>query len=135
MRNGPERLQIKGRYALAVDDGNAYLAAGLAGLGVLWLPKYMPKDVETRGEWVPLFDSWSLDPMPLYVAYPPNRRIGIKLRVAALRICGNCKCSTRQRRPPLGNLNGDDRDACAARRMIPRLETRCAFERLAKAPV
>lgn len=26
---------------LAIDDGNAYLAAGLAGLGVLWLPDYL----------------------------------------------------------------------------------------------
>lgn len=81
MRNGLERVQIKGRYALAVDDGNAYLAAGLAGLGVLWLPTYMSMAFEERGELVPLFDSWSLEPMPLYVAYPPNRHISIKLRV------------------------------------------------------
>ncbi len=81
MRNHVESVQIKGRYALAVDDGNAYLAAGLAGLGVLWLPKYMSKTFEARGELVPLFESWSLDPMPIYVAFPPNRHISIKLRV------------------------------------------------------
>lgn len=76
-----ESLQIKGRYALAVDDGNAYLAAGLAGLGVLWLPSYMSKAFEDRGELVPLFKDWDLDPMPLYVAFPPNRHISLKLRV------------------------------------------------------
>jgi DNA-binding transcriptional LysR family regulator len=38
LRNGSEHLQIKGRHVLAVDDGNAYLAVGLAGMGVLWLP-------------------------------------------------------------------------------------------------
>lgn len=81
MRNHVESVQIKGRYALAVDDGNAYLAAGLAGLGVLWLPKYMSKTFEARGELVPLFESWSLDPMPIYVAFPLNRHISIKLRV------------------------------------------------------
>ena len=81
MRNPVESVQIKGRYALAVDDGNAYLAAGLAGLGVLWLPKYMSKTFEARGELVPLFENWSLDPMPIYVAFPPNRHISIKLRV------------------------------------------------------
>ena len=32
-----------GRYALAVDDGNAYLQAGLEGLGILWLPDYMAR--------------------------------------------------------------------------------------------
>ncbi|OOL33982.1 LysR substrate-binding domain-containing protein [Pseudomonas mandelii] len=81
LHNDVESVRIKGRYALAVDDGNAYLAAGLAGLGVLWLPKYMSKTFEARGELVPLFESWKLDPMPIYVAFPPNRHISIKLRV------------------------------------------------------
>lgn len=81
MHNHSEHLQIKGRYVLAVDDGNAYIAAGLAGLGVLWLPKYMSRIHEERGELVQLFEDWKLDPMPLYVAYPPNRHISIKLRV------------------------------------------------------
>lgn len=81
MRNGAESLQIKGRYALAVDDGNAYLAAGLAGLGVLWLPTYMSEAYQARGELVPLFEGWRMDPMPLYVAFPPNRHISTKLRV------------------------------------------------------
>ncbi|WP_339490780.1 LysR substrate-binding domain-containing protein [Pseudomonas rhizophila] len=81
MHNHGEHLHIKGRYTLAVDDGNAYLAAGLAGLGVLWLPEYMSRSHQTRGELVRLFEDWRLDPMPLYVAYPPNRHISAKLRV------------------------------------------------------
>ncbi|MEH6492724.1 LysR family transcriptional regulator [Halopseudomonas sp.] len=76
-----ERLQIKGQYQLAVDDGNAYLAAGLAGLGILWLPKYMSATHEASGELVQLFEDWMLESMPLYVAYPPNRHISLKLRV------------------------------------------------------
>lgn len=44
MRSGNESVNVTGHYALAVDDGNAYLAAGLAGLGLLWLPDYMSKD-------------------------------------------------------------------------------------------
>jgi DNA-binding transcriptional LysR family regulator len=81
LRNATENLLIKGRHVLAVDDGNAYLAAGLAGLGVLWLPRYMSAEHEARGELVALFEEWELDPMPLYVAYPPNRHISQKLRV------------------------------------------------------
>jgi DNA-binding transcriptional LysR family regulator len=34
-----------------------------------------------QGELVPLFEEWHLDPMPIYVAFPPNRHISIKLRV------------------------------------------------------
>ncbi|WP_332766971.1 LysR family transcriptional regulator [Pseudomonas koreensis] len=81
LHNVQERLQIRGRHVLAVDDGNAYLAAGLAGMGVLWLPKYMSAAHEARGELVPLFEDWQLESMPLYVAYPPNRHVSLKLRV------------------------------------------------------
>ncbi|MFS2159312.1 LysR substrate-binding domain-containing protein [Pseudomonas sp. Pseusp122] len=79
-RNG-ESLNIHGRHILAVDDGNAYLAAGLAGMGVLWLPDYMAREHLARGELVALFEDWQLESMPLYVAFPPNRHISLKLRV------------------------------------------------------
>lgn len=81
MQRGEERIGLLGRPALAVDDGNAYLAAGLAGLGILWLPQYMAKTHRASGALVPLFEDWQLDPMPLYLAYPPNRHVSAKLRV------------------------------------------------------
>jgi len=81
MRRGEESVNVQGRYVLAVDDGNAYLAAGLAGMGVLWLPDYMAGEHLARGELVALFEDWQLDSMPLYVAYPPNRHVSAKLRV------------------------------------------------------
>lgn len=78
---GDQRLYVRGRHMLAVDDGNAYLAAGLAGLGVLWLPDYMGAPHLERGELVPLFEEWHVEPMPLYVAFPPNRHVSARLRV------------------------------------------------------
>lgn len=81
MRRGDEVVHIQGNYALAVDDGNAYLEAGLAGLGALWLPHYMAKAGLASGALLPLFADWHLEPMPLYIAYPPNRHISLKLRV------------------------------------------------------
>jgi DNA-binding transcriptional LysR family regulator len=81
MHRGDERIEVQGRYVLSVDDGNAYLAAGLAGLGVLWLPHYMARPHLAGGELVSLFEDWRLDPMPLYVAFPPNRHVSAKLRV------------------------------------------------------
>jgi len=81
MHRDGERVTVLGRYVLSVDDGNAYLAAGLAGLGVLWLPDYMSRDPVARGELVPVFESWRLDPMPMYIAFPPNRHVSAKLRV------------------------------------------------------
>ncbi|KVC83609.1 LysR family transcriptional regulator [Burkholderia ubonensis] len=76
-----ERVNVRGRYVLAVDDGNAYLEAGLAGLGILWLPDYMAAAYRARGELVPLFERWRLEPMPMYVAFPPNRHVSAKVRV------------------------------------------------------
>ncbi len=81
MHSRGETVKLQSRYALAVDDGNAYLAAGLTGLGILWLPRYMSEAHLRTGELVPLFEDWQLDPMPLYIAYPLNRHVSAKLRV------------------------------------------------------
>jgi DNA-binding transcriptional LysR family regulator len=81
MRRGEECIALGGRPALAVDDGNAYLAAGLAGLGILWLPEYMARTQRESGALAALFEDWQLEPMPLYLAYPPNRHVSAKLRV------------------------------------------------------
>jgi DNA-binding transcriptional LysR family regulator len=81
LRRDGETLTIEGRYVVAVDDGNAYLAAGLAGMGVLWLPHYMAKPHVASGELLPLLEDWRLDPMPLHVAYPRNRYVSTRLRV------------------------------------------------------
>lgn len=81
MHRDGECVQVHGRYVLAVDDGNAYLAAGLAGMGVLWLPEYMARAHVANGELAPLFQDWRLDPMPLTIAFAPNRHVSAKLRV------------------------------------------------------
>jgi len=81
LRREGESIEVQGRHVLTVDDGNAYLAAGLAGLGVLWLPDYMSKAHLARGELVALFEGWHLDAMPMYLAFPPNRHVSTKLRV------------------------------------------------------
>lgn len=81
MHAGRERIEVHGRYVVAVDDGNAYLAAGLAGMGVLWLPRYMAEPHVASGELQPLMPGWQMDPMPMHVAFAPNRHPSAKLRV------------------------------------------------------
>lgn len=80
--SGPaeEAMEVRGRYVVSADDGNAYLAAGLAGLGALWLPRYMAEPHVARGELLRLFEGWSVDPMPMYLAYPPTRHVSPRLR-------------------------------------------------------
>ncbi|EPM71103.1 LysR family transcriptional regulator [Pseudomonas syringae pv. theae ICMP 3923] len=81
MHRDGEQVRVQGLYTLTVDDGNAYIAAGLAGMGILWLPDYMAWPYLARGDLVPLFQDWQLDSMPMYVAFPPNRHVSIKVRV------------------------------------------------------
>lgn len=81
LRRGGSEVQVQGRTRLIVDDGNAYVAAGVAGLGALWLPEYVARAPLARGELVPLFPDWRAEPMPLYVAYPANRHVSLKLRL------------------------------------------------------
>ena len=45
-----ERLEIHGRYIVSVNDSNAYLAAGLAGLGIIQGPTFMVQRHVARGE-------------------------------------------------------------------------------------
>jgi len=75
-----EFVEVRGRYVVSADDGNAYLAAGLAGMGLLWLPSYMAKPHVAGGELLPVLNDWQLDPMPMYLAYPPTRHVSAKLR-------------------------------------------------------
>ncbi|MCO7247102.1 LysR family transcriptional regulator [Halomonas sp. Mc5H-6] len=81
LHRNEERVTVQGRSVISVDDGNAGLAAVLAGLGVIWLPDYMAREHVSRGELVRLFDDWHLEPMPMYIAFPPNRHVSAKLRV------------------------------------------------------
>lgn len=75
LRRAGETVLLDTRHMLAIDDGNAYLAAGL------WLPDYMAREAVARGELAGLFDGWEIAPLPLYVAYPANPHVGRKLRV------------------------------------------------------
>jgi DNA-binding transcriptional LysR family regulator len=81
MHQEGKTVKLAGRYMLAIDDGNSYLTAGLAGLGALWLPDYMAREHESKGALVRLFTDWTIDPMPMYLAYPPNRYLSRALRV------------------------------------------------------
>lgn len=83
MTRGTERVEGPMRHALAVDDGNAYLAAGLAGLGVLCLPRYMAEPHLARGELLPLFEDWQIAPLPMVVAFPSRRHLSARVRVFA----------------------------------------------------
>jgi LysR family transcriptional regulator, regulator for bpeEF and oprC len=81
MRRGDEAHEIWGQSIVSVNDGSAYLAAGLAGLGVMRTTVFMAQPHLERGELVPVLADWEAATLPIYVAYPPNRHLSNKLRV------------------------------------------------------
>ena len=76
-----EQHEIFGRYVAAFNDGNAYVAAGLVGLGVIQAPTFMVQQHVANGALQPVLTDWTPEVMPLHVVYPPNRHVSNKLRV------------------------------------------------------
>ncbi|HSI61106.1 MAG TPA: LysR family transcriptional regulator [Ideonella sp.] len=76
-----ERIEVTGRYQVAVNDSNAYVTAGLNGLGIVQTASFMVQNHVASGELVPVLSDWSSDPLPIHVVYPPNRHLSNKTRV------------------------------------------------------
>lgn len=76
-----ERLELSGRSLVAVNDGNAYATAGVAGLGLIQAPRLMVRQELEAGTLRQVLTDWTTDSLPLYVVYPPNTHLSNRLRV------------------------------------------------------
>ncbi|MBH9577092.1 LysR family transcriptional regulator [Inhella proteolytica] len=81
LRRGEEVVEVRGQARLAVNDGDAYMAAALADLGVMVGASVMVEPLLASGQLVRLFPDWELERIPLYIAFPPNRHLSTRLRV------------------------------------------------------
>lgn len=80
-RRGEERLTLPVEGCIALNDGDAYLAAGLSGLGLMQAPTMLVGTQITSGELVPVLGDWHIPSLPLYVMYPQNRHLSAKVRI------------------------------------------------------
>ena len=78
---GAERLELKLDGRFAVNDSEAYLEAGLAGLGVIEMTSFMASAPLREGRLVQVLPDWHPDPVPIHVMYPPSRRLSAKVKV------------------------------------------------------
>ena len=78
---GGETFDVAGRYLVAVNEGQTYLAAGLAGYGILQAPYFMVRPHLDGGALREVLADWTVPPLPLHVVYPPNRHLSTRLRV------------------------------------------------------
>lgn len=78
---GVEAMDVSPRYRVAVNESQTYLAAALAGHGVIQLPYFMVRRHLESGAMRPVLQDWSVPSLPLHVVYPPNRHLSTRLRV------------------------------------------------------
>ncbi|MDM0022263.1 LysR family transcriptional regulator [Variovorax saccharolyticus] len=81
LQRGGEQYEVHSRSAVAVNDSGAMLAAGLAGLGIARTAPFMAAPHLAAGTLTAVLPEWSAGAWPLYVVYPPNRHVSVKLRV------------------------------------------------------
>ncbi|KQV79131.1 LysR family transcriptional regulator [Massilia sp. Root351] len=76
-----ERLEILGERSVGVNESNAHVAAGLAGLGVMQTFRHAAAPHIASGALVPILDDWQPARYPFYVVYPSKRYVSSRLRV------------------------------------------------------
>lgn len=81
LRSGSEVIMVGGQHDVITDDGDAYVAAGVAGLGVIAAPDYMTRAHVANGELTRLLEGWTVAPMPLVALSAPNGHGSERLRV------------------------------------------------------
>jgi LysR family transcriptional regulator for bpeEF and oprC len=75
-----ERIELSVDGPVAVNDGEAYLAAGLAGLGVFQAALLDIAEPLAAGSVRRMLADWRIDPLPVFVMYPRNRHLSAKVR-------------------------------------------------------
>lgn len=76
-----ESIEVRPQYRIALNDSNAYVAAGMAGLGVMHALTFLVQHHISSGELEPVMADWSTGSVPLHAVYPPNRHLSNKVRV------------------------------------------------------
>lgn len=78
---GDELVQSTLPGSIAVNDANAYLSAGLAGLGIIQTVRFVLEPLIAQGKLELLLPDWTSAPIPIHVVYPQNRHLSAKVRV------------------------------------------------------
>lgn len=68
-------------YDLVVRGAEIYTAAGVAGLGLIQVPRYRVEHQIASGQLIPVLQGFSPPPMPVSVVYPQSRHLSSRVRV------------------------------------------------------
>ncbi|HYE00777.1 MAG TPA: LysR family transcriptional regulator [Alphaproteobacteria bacterium] len=76
--DGPAAVRVAGPFR--ANNGDAVLAAGLAGLGVLLQPTFIVGEALAAGRLVALLPGWRPAELAIHAVYPSGRHVPPKLR-------------------------------------------------------
>ncbi|NUU03004.1 LysR family transcriptional regulator [Herbaspirillum robiniae] len=76
-----EKSEIKIEHRIGINESNAHLAAGLAGLGIIQTFSYAAGPSLKDGALVEILKKWRPAAYPFYVVYPQSRHLTHRLRV------------------------------------------------------
>ncbi len=74
-----QRLRVAGRWRS--NNGDALLAAGRSGLGIIQLPDFYVDDDLREGRLLPLLGDWAVGDVGVWAVYPHRRHLPAKVRL------------------------------------------------------
>lgn len=80
LQQGDARYTIEQVPAMRFNNGGAYLTAGLAGLGIVSVPRAEASPHFQAGTLVEVLPGWELDSMPISLVYPQTRHLSARVR-------------------------------------------------------
>ena len=80
---GDEHFMIEQLPAMRFNNGCAYITAGLAGLGIVSVPRAEASPHLEAGRLVEVLPGWELESMPINLVYPYTRHLSAKVRAFA----------------------------------------------------
>jgi LysR family transcriptional regulator, regulator for bpeEF and oprC len=78
---GGETASVPLPGIVAVNDGDAYVNAGVIGLGIIQPPRFMAAPFIDEGALTEILTKERSPPTPLSILYPPTRNIASRVRV------------------------------------------------------
>jgi LysR family transcriptional regulator, regulator for bpeEF and oprC len=81
---GDEKHEIMRPHRVSANDAGSYVAAGLAGMGLMQLPASRAvREQIAQGTLVQVMKDWEAGELPMYVLYPRNRHLSARIRAFA----------------------------------------------------
>lgn len=78
-RGGEQRF-FDGPWSICVNESNAKVAAGVAGLGIIQTLTFAVASQLSDGSLVPVLIDWAPSPYPFHIIFPSNRHISPRVR-------------------------------------------------------